>query len=405
MRSAKQLVAIPACLFLCLPPVFAQQVSGAGTPGQLAKFTAAQEVGDSVITEQNGNIGIGMTPEAKLHIGGVVGIVTPSAGLAIDNENPGFSGTNGYSFRIRSSDHLSNRVNTDFLVNVLGFVGIGTSDPQNLLHVGPGTSSILTSRVDAVVASNRPDAGIAIAQNNGVNVLLQASGGGYIGTTSNHPLILRRNDLDTMVLDGFTTTIVAADLRLGHQDRRGAPGRAIVDSGAELVVNFGKDWPQTTIGSDLGVIGKTTTQVLEITGGADLAEPFEIAGAETIQPGMVVAIDPERPGQLRMADKAYDRTVAGIISGANGIKPGLTMRQEGTVADGGHPVALTGRIYCWADAAYGPIEPGDLLTTSDTLGHAMKVTDHLKAQGAIIGKAMAKLDQGKGLVLVLVTLQ
>jgi hypothetical protein len=66
---------------------------------------------------------------------------------------------------------------------------------------------------------------------------------------------------------------------------------------------------------------------------------------------------------------------------------------------------LTGRVYCWADASYAPIEPGDLLTTSDTPGHAMKVTNHKKAQGAIIGKAMTSLKEGKGLVLVLVTLQ
>jgi hypothetical protein len=35
----------------------------------------------------------------------------------------------------------------------------------------------------------------------------------------------------------------------------------------------------------------------------------------------------------------------------------------------------------------------------------MKVTDHAKAQGAIIGKAMTALAEGRGLVLVLVTLQ
>jgi hypothetical protein len=136
-----------------------------------------------------------------------------------------------------------------------------------------------------------------------------------------------------------------------------------------------------------------------------LAEPFEITNAESIHPGMIVAIDPDQPGYLRIADQAYDRTVVGIISGANGINPGLTMKQQGTVADGAHPVALSGRVYCWVDASYGPIEPGDLLTTSDTPGHAMKVTDHAKAQGAIIGKAMTELKSGKGLVLVLVTLQ
>lgn len=158
-------------------------------------------------------------------------------------------------------------------------------------------------------------------------------------------------------------------------------------------------------GLALRVDGTASTNVLQITGGGDIAEPFEITNAEAIRPGLVVAIDPDQPGHLRIADKAYDRTVAGIISGANGINPGLTMKQEGTVADGAHPVALSGRVYCWADASNGPIEPGDLLTTSATPGHAMKVTDHAKAQGAIIGKAMTKLEQGKGLVLVLVTLQ
>jgi len=34
-----------------------------------------------------------------------------------------------------------------------------------------------------------------------------------------------------------------------------------------------------------------------------------------------------------------------------------------------------------------------------------KVTDHAKAQGAILGKAMSALKDGKGMVLVLVTLQ
>jgi hypothetical protein len=151
--------------------------------------------------------------------------------------------------------------------------------------------------------------------------------------------------------------------------------------------------------------GTTRVNVLQIVGGADLAEPFEVAGAESVVPGTVVAIDPEHVGHLRVADEAYDRTVVGCVSGANGINPGLTMQQEGTVAEGSLPVALSGRVYCWADASTGPIQLGDLLTTSDTPGHAMKVIDHERARGAILGKAMSPLDAGTGLVLVLVTLQ
>ncbi|RIK80861.1 hypothetical protein DCC62_03010 [candidate division KSB1 bacterium] len=145
--------------------------------------------------------------------------------------------------------------------------------------------------------------------------------------------------------------------------------------------------------------------ILEITGGSDLAEPFEIAGKEPVSPGMVVSIAPEHPGQLRLASEAYDRTVAGIISGANGLNPGLTMKQEGGIGNGGLPVALAGRVYCWVDASVSPIHPGDMLTSSDTPGHAMKVMDYTQAQGAIIGKAMSSLLEGKGLVLVLVNLQ
>jgi hypothetical protein len=155
----------------------------------------------------------------------------------------------------------------------------------------------------------------------------------------------------------------------------------------------------------LHVYGITRTKVLEITGGADLAEPFDIVSESTIQPGMVVAIDIAHAGQLKIAENAYDKTVAGIISGAGGIQPGMVMGQDGTIANGHHPVALTGRVYCRVDASYGAVRPGDLLTTSDTPGHAMKVTDHDQAQGAIIGKAMTSLEEGQGLVLVLVSLQ
>jgi hypothetical protein len=83
----------------------------------------------------------------------------------------------------------------------------------------------------------------------------------------------------------------------------------------------------------------------------------------------------------------------------------MLMGQVGTPADGKHPVALTGRVYVLADAAKDAIAPGDLLTTSDTPGHAMKVAEPARAQGAIIGKAMSALKEGRGLVLVLVSLQ
>ncbi|MCP4548342.1 MAG: hypothetical protein GY835_17925 [bacterium] len=151
---------------------------------------------------------------------------------------------------------------------------------------------------------------------------------------------------------------------------------------------------------------RVITDALEITGGADLSEQFDVVGGKgQPEPGMVVCIDPGRPGQLTLSGNAYDRRVAGVISGAGDVRPGMLMGQRGSVADGDLPVALVGRVYVWADASNGPITPGDLLTTSSTPGHAMRVDDHTRAMGAILGKAMTGLDQGRGLVLVLVSLQ
>ena len=165
-----------------------------------------------------------------------------------------------------------------------------------------------------------------------------------------------------------------------------------------------------TLNADHNGEGRITTQVLQITGGSDLSEQFEVNEAARdsnarIEPGMVVSIDAEKPGELKLATEAYDRGVAGVLSGAGGVKPGMLMGQSGSLANGKYAVALTGRVYCQVDASYGAIQPGDLLTTSGTTGHAMRVADHGRATGAIIGKAMTSLKSGKGLVLVLVSLQ
>ncbi len=148
--------------------------------------------------------------------------------------------------------------------------------------------------------------------------------------------------------------------------------------------------------------GLVKVKTLQILGGADLAERFECPGGA--EPGTVMAIDPSSPGHVRIASEAYCPTVAGVVSGANrldaGIELGTGEPGEGTVA-----LALTGRVWVKCDATASPIRPGDLLTTAAMPGHAMRAADRARAAGAVLGKAMTSLEDGTGLVLVLVSLQ
>ncbi|MDA4123645.1 MAG: hypothetical protein OK456_10745 [Thaumarchaeota archaeon] len=156
--------------------------------------------------------------------------------------------------------------------------------------------------------------------------------------------------------------------------------------------------------------GNVTANDVMLTG-ADLAEDFFSTMDARIEPGTVVVIN--EAGGLGQSQQAYDKRVAGVVSGAGSFKPAIVMdrmRQQGggeapQIADSRVSVALVGKVYCKVDAAYARIEVGDLLTTSPRPGYAMKANDQGRAFGAVIGKALAPLDSGTGLVPILVALQ
>ncbi len=183
-------------------------------------------------------------------------------------------------------------------------------------------------------------------------------------------------------------------------DSRGANTFTIRAAGGMKLANSDND---VTIKLD-PTTETITTPVLCINGGCDLAEPFRITGDRELAPGTVVVIDEHSPGELKISERPYDTRVAGVVSGAGGIKPGLTLQQSG-VLEGGQHIALTGRVYVFADAGTAPIRPGDLLTTSETPGHVMRAVNEARRPGAILGKALSSLASGRGLVLTLVSLQ
>jgi hypothetical protein len=136
---------------------------------------------------------------------------------------------------------------------------------------------------------------------------------------------------------------------------------------------------------------------------ADCAEEF-LARDEVLPPsGTVMVID--EGGALRPSASAYDKRVAGVISGAGGLRPGIVMGKQAERQDQAVSIALSGKVFCQADASFGAIEVGDLLASSPTIGHAMKAADREQAFGAVIGKALGSLVRGQGLVPILVALQ
>jgi len=135
---------------------------------------------------------------------------------------------------------------------------------------------------------------------------------------------------------------------------------------------------------------------------ADCAEDFDIANADLVEPGTVMVLGDG--GILLPSDSSYDKRVAGVISGAGDYKPGIVLDKQEDQPDR-KPIALMGKVYCKVDASYASIATGDLLTTSPTLGHAMKATDPQKAFGAVIGKALRPLVEGQSLIPILIALQ
>jgi hypothetical protein len=108
-------------------------------------------------------------------------------------------------------------------------------------------------------------------------------------------------------------------------------------------------------------------------------------------------------GVLEPCASAYDHRSVGVVSGADDYRPGLVLdRQPGGIR---RPIALMGKVACKVDADHGAIAAGDLLTSSPTPGHAMRVADRHAAFGAVIGKALRPLAAGQGMIPVLVTLQ
>ena len=176
------------------------------------------------------------------------------------------------------------------------------------------------------------------------------------------------------------------------QNNAGGPGVWAYSTG-----NAGQFEGNVAVNGTITVSGDVILQ----NPGLDCAEDFNVSERD-LAAGTVVVMGED--GSVHACDSEYATAVVGIISGAGGLRPGITLGRQASTTPS-MPVALMGRVYCKVDASYSPISVGDLLTTSKTHGHAMRATDPGRAFGSVIGKALSGLAHGQDMIPVLVTLQ
>ena len=134
-----------------------------------------------------------------------------------------------------------------------------------------------------------------------------------------------------------------------------------------------------------------------------IMESFRVSTEESYEPGDVLVIDPQGSGTVCLSYKAQDTGIIGVVA------PDATVDDRGeiliTILGAQGPLRDDGtRLegFVKADATYGAIQAGDLLTTSPTPGYAMKATE--PKIGTILGKALEPLQDGQGLIRVFITL-
>jgi hypothetical protein len=323
----------------------------------------------------NGNLGIGTTnPGTGLHLKGTG---WPDAFITLQsdpNQDTGIRLNEGvdvswHIFNESSSDGLSIRnasySSILFAEQDTGDIGLGTTNPRTDLEI-KGTTGVrvTTGQLSSVYGDFRHD------YSGGLIINSYANGGGWAD----------------MSLQTNSTT------------------RMFIESGGNVGIGMGTEAPpkRLTVRGNILVQSSSGANVAEIGEGLDYAEGFNVTVDADIEAGAVLVIDSDNPGKLKVSRSAYDSKVAGIVAGAKGLGSGVRLG----IGQFDYDVALAGRVYCNVDATETAVRAGDLLTTSDMSGYAMKATDYDRARGAILGKAMQELEQGqKGQILVLVTLQ
>jgi len=154
--------------------------------------------------------------------------------------------------------------------------------------------------------------------------------------------------------------------------------------GAEVVIGN----KASAKGADVHGSIRAETVVAQTTGG--VAQLFR--ATSVLKSGDVVRVNDTGERVVRVR-KLADPRILGVVTNEPGVLLG------GEVRTGSVMVAVTGVVEARVDASKHPVEVGDLLIASGTSGHAEAAEN--PAPGTVLGKAMAPIAKGTGVIPVL----
>jgi hypothetical protein len=315
-----------------------------------------------------------------------------------------------FRVRIFSGDELANQDGGTILLDAGDDTGdsaieLNASTRSAVLRTVAGAEAV---RLEVVGGSGnirlRDTAGHEVFQVVGQNAAL------YVGAAGNEGDIRVRDGSGREVfqVDGQSAAVyVGASGNEGDIRVRDGSGREVFQvDGQSAAVYVGATGNE----GDVVVRDDKGTATIHLDGGsgdiilsnADAAEDFTLAADTTATPGAVMVLDDD--GALRPCSSPYDHKVVGVIAGAGCHRPGIVLDRKDDLAALRAPISMLGKASCLADATFGGIEVGDLLTSSATVGYAMRAADASRAPGATIGKALTALPDGRGLVEMVVSL-
>jgi hypothetical protein len=395
---------------------------GIGTPAWQSKLTVAQDI-NATTNHDIGQIVLAGATDA-----------TKNKGLAV-----GFDTTDNYGFIYAREQGVSGR---NLILNPdSGNVGIGTTD------LGSSKFKVARSSTDFV------DIEFADLGAGRLRVVGWGSGWNINAMTAGKNLHINRDaDSSSNVLIGcFNNEMVirgsdgSVGIGTGYPPGNRLEVRAIngaVSVGGQLAanqstgiqfLNYGKQhagfrWSMASndlILEDASSTGNPSTWYsnqavnLIIRNGSVSARGIEASYSDLAEnylsdldlaPGDVVCLDRSRD-RIVLSGSPNDALALGVVSTEPGVLLNSTYdKQERKAGLLAYPVAICGRVPCKVTDENGPVERGDLLTTSSTPGHAMKATPvnvggvEIYRPATIIGKALEALESGKGIIEAFIAL-